>query len=124
MLLPLKHRNISAQIVILEGCVRQIQTLVGTRLTWGPKGKPPSLWHCGFQQRKNGFLRRPVIQFATETMNELKRFLTSCSPSFNDLHDFDVLGLQQPTLIGIDDLEPRARRSLYERLLASKRCCK
>lgn len=120
-LLPLKLRNIAAQIVILEGCVRQIQTLLGIKMTWGPKGKPPSLWHCGFYQRKNGYLRRPVIPFASETMGELKRFLAVCSPSFQDMHDFTILGMQQPTLRDVVDLEPKARRASYEKLLRIRR---
>ena len=120
-MLPMKLKSISAQIVILEGCVRQIQTLLGVRLTWGPRGKPPSLWHCGFFQRKNGFLRRPVISFADETMGELKRYLTSCSSSFNDLHDFEMLGLRPPLPCEVVDLEPKARRKRYEQILAIKR---
>ena len=120
-MLPMKLRNISAQIVILEGCVRQIQTLLGVRLTWGPKGKPPSLWHCGFFQRKNGFLRRPVVQFADVTMGELKRYLTSCSPSFNDMHEFETLGLLPLLPCEVVDLEPKARRKRYEQLLTIKR---
>ena len=120
-LLPLKLRNIATQIVILEGCVRQIQTLLGVKMTWGPKGKPPSLWHCQFFQRKNGFLRRPVIPFASDTMGELKRFLATCSPSFQDMHDFSVLGMQRPLLREVCDLEPKARRASYEKLLRLRR---
>ena len=120
-LLPLKLKCVAAQIPILEGCIRQLQTLTGKRLTWGPRGKPPSLWHMGFFQRKNGFLRRPIIPCAYETMVHLRNFLQTCSPGFADLWHLPIPGCDPPPPIHLQDLDPRQRRKHYERCLAQRR---
>ena len=120
-LLPLKLRCVAAQIAIFEGCVRQLQTLTGKRAVWGPRGKPPSLWHLGFFQRKNGFLRRPILPFACQTMGHLRNFLRSCSPSFHDVWNNGEPGLNPPPLRDVADLSPRARRKHYEGILRTLR---
>ena len=114
-LLPLKLRCVATQIAVFEGCVRQLQTLTGKRAVWGPRGKPPSLWHLGFFQRKNGFLRRPILPFACQTMGHLRNFLWTCSPSFHDVWNFGEPGLNPPPLRDVADLSPRGATEALRR---------